>query len=143
MVHALEEIKRTLVPLGLLIDLRPLLGAWPVEIAWGNDYREVGRLTDIPEALSDDEAANRAIDEAARRNWFTLEGGERFSLFYSWDTASDMEQFLHDEWDGFVQLDEKVGRAAKSAWAVANADARVRVRVEMMINRWKKVTNQQ
>ena len=143
MVHALEEIKRTLVPLGLLIDLRPLLGAWPVEIAWGNDYREVGRLTDIPEALSDDEAANRAIDEAARRNWFTLEGGERFSLFYSWDTASDMEQFLHDEWDGFVQLDEKVGRAAKSAWAVANADARVRVRVEMMINRWKKVANQQ
>ena len=143
MVHALEEIKRTLVPLGLLIDLRPLLGAWPVEIAWGNDYREVGRLTDIPEALSDDEAANRAIDEAARRNWFTLEGGERFSLFYTWDTASDMEQFLHDEWDGFVQLDEKVGRAAKSAWAVANADARVRVRVEMMINRWKKVANQQ
>ena len=143
MVHALEEIKRTLVPLGLLIDLRPLLGAWPVEIAWGNDYREVGRLTDIPEALSDDEAANRAIDEAARRNWFTLEGGERFSLFYSWDTASDMEQFLHDEWDGFVQLDEKVGRAAKSAWAVANADARVRVRVEMMINHWKKVANQQ
>jgi hypothetical protein len=138
MVHALEEIKRTLVRRGLLIDLRPLLGRWPVEIAWGNEYREVGRLRDLPEALSDDESANQAIEEAVRREWFTLEGEERFSLFYSWDTANDMEQFLREEWDGFVQLDEEVSRAAKSVWAVANADARVRVRVEMMINRWRK-----
>jgi hypothetical protein len=139
MVHALEEIKRTLVPLGLLIDLRPLLGSWPVEIAWGNEYREVGRLSDLPEGLADDEAANHAIDEAAHRGWFTLEAGERFPLFYSWDTANDMEEFLREEWDGFVTLEEEVGRAAKSAWAVANADARVRVRVDMLINRWKKM----
>jgi hypothetical protein len=139
MVHALEEIQRTLVPSGLLIDLRPLLERWPVEIAWGNGYREIGRLTDLPEGLSDDEAADRAMDEAARRNWFTLEQGERFSLFYSWDTASGMEQFLHEEWEGFVQLDEEVSRAAKSAWAVADADARVRVRASMLINRWRKI----
>jgi hypothetical protein len=139
MVHALEQIKRTLVPFGLLIDLRPLLGRWPVEVAWGNEYREAGRLSDLPEGLADDEAANRAIEEATRRGWFTLEGGERFSLFYSWDTANDMEEFLREEWDGFVALDEKVARAAKSAWAVANADARVRVRVDMLVNLWKKM----
>ena len=139
MVHALEEIYRTLVPRGLLIDLRPLLGAWPVEVAWGNKYREVGRLTDLPEGLLDDVAANRAMDESAQRNWFALEQGERFSLFYSWDTANDMEEFLREEWDGFIQLDDKVSRAAKSAWAVAEADARVRVRAGMMIDRWRKV----
>jgi len=139
MVHALEGIKRVLVPGGLLIDLRPLLERWPVEIAWENGYREVGRLTDLPEGLSDDEAANRAMEEAARRGWFALEQGECFSLFYSWDTASDMEQYLREEWDSFVQLDEEVSRAAKSTWAVANADARVRVRARMIINRWRKV----
>jgi SAM-dependent methyltransferase len=139
MVHALEEIKRILVPDGFLIDLRPLLGRWSVEIAWGNDFREVGRLTDLPAGLSDDETANRAMDEASRRNWFTLEQGERFSLFYSWDTANDMEEFLREEWDSFVELDEEVSRAAKSAWAVAEADARVRVRAEMLIDRWRKV----
>lgn len=138
MVHALEEIKRTLVPGGPLIDLRPLLGAWPVEVAWENGYQEVGRLTDLPDGLSDDEAANRAMDEVARQGWFTLEEGEHFSLFYSWDTANDMEKSLREEWDGFVQLGEGVSRAAKSAWAVAEADARVRVRAEMMINRWRK-----
>ncbi len=138
-MHALEGIKRVLVPGGLLIDLRPLLERWPVEIAWENGYREVGRLTDLPEGLSDDEAANRAMEEAARRGWFALEQGECFSLFYSWDTASDMEQYLREEWDSFVQLDEEVSRAAKSTWAVANADARVRVRARMIINRWRKV----
>jgi hypothetical protein len=139
MVHALEQIKRVLSLRGLLIDLRPLLERWPVEIAWGNGYRQVGRLTDLPGGLSDDEAANRAMDEVARRDWFVLEQGERFSLFYSWDTASDMEEFLREEWDGFVQLDEAVSRETKSAWAVANADARVRVRASMLINRWRKV----
>jgi hypothetical protein len=139
MVHALEQIRRCLVPSGLLIDLRPLLGGWPVEIDWGNDYREAGRLTDLPEGLSDDEAANRAMDEASRRNWFALEQGERFSLFYSWDTPNDMEQYVREEWDGFIQLDDAVSRAAKSAWAVAQADARVRVRAGMMIDRWRKV----
>lgn len=128
-----------LVPSGLLIDLRPLLERWPVEVAWGNEFRQVGRLTDLPEGLSDDQAANRAMDEAALRGWFSFEQGERFSLFYSWDTAIEMEQFLREEWDGFVQLDEELSGAAKSAWAVANADARVRVRASMMINRWRKV----
>jgi hypothetical protein len=139
MVHALEEIKRVLVPCGLLLDLRPLLERWPVEIAWGNGYREVGTLTDLPEGLSDDEAANNAMEEAARRKWFALEQGERFSLFYSWDTANDMEQFLREEWDGSVHLDDELSRATKSAWAVADADARVRVRASMIINRWKKL----
>ena len=35
----------------------------------------------------------------------------------------------------------EVSRAAKSAWSVAEADARVRVRAEMMIKRWRKVEN--
>lgn len=138
MVHALEEIKRTLVPFGLLIDLRPLLGGWPVEVAWGSEYHQIGRLTDAPEGLADDKAANNAIDVVARRGWFTLESSDRFPLFYSWDTVSEMEEFLHEEWDGFVELDDEVARKAKSAWAVANADARVRVRVDMLINCWRK-----
>jgi hypothetical protein len=141
MVHALEEIRRVLSADGLLIDLRPVLDRWPVEVAWGSEYQEVGRLTDLPGAVSDDEAANRAIEEAAHRGWFLLEQRERFSLFYSWDTARDMEEFLREEWEGFAQLDEEVSRAAKSAWALANPDARVRVRAGMMIERWRKAKN--
>jgi hypothetical protein len=139
MVHALEEIRRMLVPHGLLVDLRPVLDHWPVEVAWKNEHRRVGRLADLPEGLADDEAANRAMDEAARRAWFALEQEERFSLYYSWDTPSDMEQYVREEWDYFANLDEEVSRAARSAWAVADADARVRVRASMIINRWRKI----
>jgi len=33
MVHALDEIRRTLKPNGILIDLRPVEDNWPVEVA--------------------------------------------------------------------------------------------------------------
>ena len=138
MVHALQEIRRTLLPSGLLIDLRPLLKRWPVEVVWSGGYQKVGRLTDLPEGLADDAAANRAMDEVAHNGWFSLERAERFPLFYSWDTASEMEQFMREEWEDFIQIDDEVVRAAKSAWAVANADARVRVQASMIANLWKK-----
>jgi hypothetical protein len=139
MVHALEEIRRVLIPRGLLIDLRPVLDRWPVEVARGQEYREIGRLQDLPAGLADDQAANRAMDEVARRGWFALEQGERFSLFYSWDTPNDMEKYVREEWDDFMHLDEDISRAVKSAWAIAEADARVRVRAGMLINRWRKL----
>lgn len=137
MVHALQEIHRALVPGGLLIDLRPVLDRWPVEVAWGSGYRETGRLADLPEGVSDDRAAERTMDEVARRGWFVLEQTERFSLFYSWDTPNDMEAFVREEWANFAQLDEEVSRKTKSAWAVAEGDAYIRVRASMVITRWR------
>ena len=138
MVHALDEIRRVLVPDGVLIDLRPLEARWPVEIASGASSMEVGRLTDLPIAIADDEAASRAMQEAESRGWFVREREEFFSYVYSWDTPSEMKEFMEDEWEGFEKLEESVYQSAQSAWAVANADARVQVRVKMLITRWKK-----
>jgi hypothetical protein len=42
------------------------------------------------------------------------------------------------EWEGFEKLEEAVFADVKSAWAVANADARLRIRVSMLITRWEK-----
>jgi hypothetical protein len=50
-----------------------------------------------------------------------------------------MKEFMEDEWEGFEKLEESVYQSAQSAWAVANADARVQVRVKMLITRWKKL----
>src|SRR5215207_1863231 len=113
MVDALAEIRRVLVPDGVLIDLRPILDRWPVEVISTREVRETGRMQDFPIGLADDAAANRAIAQASTSGWFTR---EREDFFY---------------------LDEEAKRATRSAWAIGDADARVRLKVKMLITRWK------
>ena len=139
MVHALDEIRRTLKPDGVLIDIRPVEENWPVEVNASTGYQLAGRLTDLPVAVADDEAAFRAMREAESRRWYIKEKEEEFAFFYYWDTPSEMKEFMDEEWEGFEKLEESVFSVVKSAWTMANADARVRVRVKMLITRWRKL----
>jgi hypothetical protein len=136
MVHALDEIRRTLKPNGILIDIRPVEENWPVEVNASTGYQVAGRLTDVPIALEDDQAAFHAMREVESKGWFFKEKEGEFSYFYYWDTPSEMKEFMDEEWEGFEKLDESVFSAVKSAWTMANADARVRVRVKMLITKW-------
>lgn len=136
MVHALDEIRRVLVPDGILIDIRPLMNRWQVEVSSLREIRQTGRVQDFPVGLADDEAANRAVAQASENRWFS--GGEQdfFSYCYSWDTPGEMEEWIDTEWEDFVALDEEAKRATRSAWALGDADARVRLQVKMLIARW-------
>ena len=137
MVHALNEIHRVLVPNGILIDLRPVLDNWHVEVASAREVRETGRVQDFPMGLADDAAANKAVAEAESNGWFKRESEEFFPLHYSWDTATEIEEWIHEEWEDFIGLDNETKRATRSAWALGDADSRVRVKVKMLLTRWK------
>ena len=139
MVHALSEIHRTLKPNGLLLDLRPVEDNWTVEIHSASGRHIAGRLTDVPIGKADDEAAFAAMKDVESRGWFVREQEEEFAFFYYWDTPSEMKEWIDAEWDDFEKIEEDVYRKAQSHWASANADARVRVRVKMLITRWKKI----
>lgn len=139
MVHALNEIRRVLAPGGLLIDLRPMLDEWPVEVVSLREVRKTGRMADDPNGRADDEAANQAIAYAEDQHWFKREAEEFFVYAYSWDTPKEMEESLTEDWDDLVSLDEAGWKATRSAWALADADARVRLKVKMLITRWKKL----
>jgi hypothetical protein len=139
MVHALNEIRRVLIDGGILLDLRPVLDNWHIEVASSRETRETGRVQDFPMGLADDEAANKAMAEAKSNGWFKRESEEFFPLYYSWDSASEIEEWIHEEWDEFIGLDDETKRVTRSAWAVGDADSRVRVRVKMLITRWKAV----
>ena len=139
MVHTLNEIKRVLVPNGILIDLRPVLDNWRIEVASNRDTRETGRVQDYPLGLADDAAANKAMAEAEENKWFTCESVDFFPIVYSWDSASEMEEWIHEEWEEFIGLDEETKRATRSAWALGDGDTRVRVKIMMLIARWKKL----
>jgi len=137
MVHALDEIRRVLAPNGILIDLRPILDHWPVEVTSSRQTRQIGHIIDLPVGLADDEAANQSILQAAESGWFVREQEEFFAFVYSWDTPSEMEEWIETEWHDFIRLDEETKQATRSAWASADADARVRVKVKMLITRWR------
>ena len=137
MVHALGEIHRTLKPNGTLIDLRPVEDNWTVEIPSSSGLQIAGRMNDMPVGIADDEAAFAAMRDVESRGWFVREQEEEFAFFYYWDTPSEMKEWIEAEWDEFTKLDDDVYRKAQSLWASANADARVRVRVKMLITRWK------
>ena len=138
MVHALNEIRRVLAPNGILIDLRPLADNWRVEVVSLREIKGTGRVEDLPEQTNGDLASNAAMIEVEKRGWFKREQDELFPFFYSWDTPSEMEEFVSDDWQDFVGLEEDTKRATRSAWSVADGDSRVRVRVEVWIARWKK-----
>jgi SAM-dependent methyltransferase len=138
MVHALSEIRRVLVPNGILIDLRPILDRWHIEVVSAREIRETGRIQDLPLGLADDEAANRSIAQAEQNGWFTRATEEFFPFYYSWDSPREMEEWVEEEWHDFSQLDEVSQQATRSTWALGDADANVRVKVKMLITRWKK-----
>ena len=139
MVHALEEVRRVLVPGGVLIDIRPLSDRWPVEVVSTHASRETGRVDDFPEPLNADRASNEAMKEVEARGWFRREQEELFPFFYSWDTPSEMEEFVSEDWEDFIGLSEPVRLATRAAWATGDADSRVQVRVKILISRWKKL----
>lgn len=138
MVHALEEIHRTLVPRGILLDLRPLAASWTVETTSSGHTREIGRLKDDPQGPVYDKAANRALQKAARRGWYIRESTASFSFFYYWDTPEEMRDYIREEWSDFIQQDEALFSAVQAAWEASGSDRSLRVRVRMHLARWRK-----
>lgn len=140
MVHALNEIQRVLAPDGILIDLRPLLDEWPLEVVTSSERKKAGRAVDLAEPLSDDQAANQAVSEIEKRGWFVREREETFPFNYYWDTPKEMQEYLEETWNDVINIEKETWDRLKSMWAVANADARVRIQMKMLVTRWKKVS---
>jgi hypothetical protein len=139
MVHALEEVRRVLKPDGILIDIRPLNGQWTIEVASTRGSKETGHVDDLPELLNADKASNKAVKEAEAHGWFNREQEGYFPFIYSWDTPSEMEEFIAEDWSDVIALRDNAKMATRSAWAIADADSRVQVRVKILITKWKKL----
>jgi hypothetical protein len=138
MVHALHEVHHVLAPDGILVDLRPIEDHWPVEVASLRESREAGRVMDLPVGLADDEAANQSVAQILKEGKFEREKEEFFPFFYYWNSPKEMEKFIAEEWEDFVGIEENVWKDLRSLWAIANADARVCIRVKMLISLWHK-----
>ena len=79
------------------------------------------------------------MKEVETRGWFMPDQEEFFPFYYSWDTPSELEEFVDDGWADIVDLSDNAKKTTRSAWALGNADSRVRVRVKILMSRWKKL----
>jgi len=139
MVHALSEIRRVLIPKGILIDLRPISEGRRVEVFSARETREIGDATVLQHETDDDFAANQAMTTVESKGWFLRESEEFFPIHYVWDSPKEMEEWIETEWEDFIEIDEEIKQATRSAWALGDGDTRVRVRVNMLITRWIKI----
>jgi hypothetical protein len=139
MVHALEEIRRVLVPDGILIDLRPFADSWPIEVVSRRERRNVSHVTDLAPGLADDAAANAALEVAEQRGWYRREEGGSFALQYYWDSPNQMQEFIESDWSDFIEIADDAWKQIRSEWATADADARLTVRVKMLIARFRRL----
>jgi hypothetical protein len=136
MVHALREIWRVLVPGGILLDLRPLCASWPVEIVAGERVLRAGALDDSL-AMVDDLAANHAVEQVVRDGWFRRERGGTFTYDWYWDTLDELKEHVEERWHPIALPDSVYAQAQRTAASVAGVS--VRVRVHMMIGRYRKL----
>jgi hypothetical protein len=139
MVHALHEICRVLITHGTIIDLRPLTGSWPMEVVCRRQQDAVGNVTGLPEGIADDTAANEAMARAASSGLLQREQEELFDFHYYWNSPGEAQEYIDEEWADFVSIGAEVWKEVRRRWAIADADARVSVRLKMLITRWKKL----
>lgn len=128
------------MPDGILIDLRPLAGSWPIQVVSKDVVQLAGTVSDLPQGLEDDAAANRNMAIGVERGWFKREREEFFPLHYYWDSPKDMQAYVEENWDDFIEVKDEILGRLRSLWTVAEADARVRVQAKMLITRWRKLS---
>jgi hypothetical protein len=132
MVHALAECRRVLTPGGLLIDLRPFAGNWPLDVMTPTQQWTAGTLDDSLEQ-PDDQAANAAIAAAVRAGWFVPERATTFEFAWYWDTLAELEAYLVERWSTVMRLPPETRRAVQRLLAAGGPEARIRFRRGMRL----------
>ncbi len=138
MVHALAECWRLLKVGGRLIDLRPHVSGWPVEIVGPNTRILVGQL-DGNKKIADDIASDIAVSDAVQRGWFELENEEFFEYANYWDTVDKMYEFVKAEWCNSATMSDSVLSAARRQVQMTDKQVQVRVRRTMLIVCYRKL----
>jgi hypothetical protein len=93
MVDALREIRRTVVPGGTILDVRPISEQHMVEVVPASGAAAPLGGVDAYGALEEDRAANGAIEHALRHGWMIQESHATFAVEYWFDTAEDLDAF--------------------------------------------------
>ncbi len=136
MVHALKEIWRVLSPAGTLIDLRPFVASYPVEVVTGDDVQTAGTVDDSKK-LADDAAADSALKQLLQAGLFALEYQTTFDFLWYWDASEEMKAYYEDKSPPVFIPDHVIERTQRLLTEMGS-EAKIRVRIKMLISRYRK-----
>ncbi len=124
------------MPGGLLIDLRPFAGNWPLDVVTSTQQWGAGTLDDSQER-PDDHAADTAIAAAVHAGWFVPEHTTTFRFAWYWDTLAELEAYIGDRWSTVMRLPPDTRRAVLRLLAAAGPGARLRFHRGMRFGRYR------
>ncbi len=133
MVHALHEVWRTLIPGGVLLDIRPYLPFGPLELIRTESISVLGRLDEV-ESDPSDAAADEAIAEVTRRGLFHLDRADSFHYAGYWDSVGEVREYLRD-WTDVARLPRRLAGLARKSLRYAGPKARLRLKTYVVVNR--------
>jgi hypothetical protein len=136
MVHALTEIRRTLVPGGVLLDLRPYLPFGPLEWVDGDKAELLGRLDEAPFDPGDP-AADLALGEVMHQGLYTLLRTDSFRYAGYWDSVGELREYLRD-WTDVARLPRPLAGEARKALKRGAPSAQLRLQTYMVVNVMRK-----
>jgi len=137
MVHALKDIRRVLARGGLLLDLRPLSGAWPVEVVGAGGVMVTGHV-DESEDIADDRAADAALAAVAQAGLFARERDGAFDFSWYWDSLGEAQAHIAEKWPE-ARVPEEVLAETQRQMARAGEGARVRATARVVISRSRRL----
>ncbi len=137
MVHALHEAWRVLLPLGILVDLRPLCADAPLEIVFTGGIALAGQV-DMTVDIAHEIAADQAIEAVLREGFFKKSQLVSFDFAYYWETVADLLADMDEYWKDDVILPAAVIRRAGALFKKYQPQARVRLRVPMKLEKFEK-----
>lgn len=137
MVHALREIWRVLARRSLLLDLRPLSGAWPVEVVSAGGVTVTGHVDESAD-VADDRAAEAALVTVERQGLFARERSGAFDFSWYWDSLGEAQAYIAEKWTE-ARVPEEVLAETQRLMASAGEGARVRATARIVISRWRRL----
>jgi hypothetical protein len=141
MGHALQECWRVLKPSGGLLDIRPRVSGPSIEILANDQSKVAGPIDDWAD-LPDDEAADKAIAEAARRGDFVKEFERTFKIAYYWETIGDMQNYIDVRWSDSVRLPDQTLANVTRLMEEAGDPAQIRILLDLFVARYRKPSEQ-
>ena len=135
MVHALQEIHRVLKVGGSLIDLRPAISNWTVEIELSYARLHVGEIDSVV-TIPDHLAADRALQNQIADGLLRAEYEENFELVTELDTLADLLEYAASLRQSVMP--EAVLQRVEAIIADETEDFSIRTRREMVIARYRR-----